>query len=84
MNVLTSDKKMSLVIMPTEKCNFKCKYCYETFKKGKWVRMYKMQLLTMKKKILKKKLIKSDSRKVALYASVSNENCQCCNTAHPC
>lgn len=35
MNVLTSDKKMSLVIMPTEKCNFKCKYCYETFRKGK-------------------------------------------------
>lgn len=35
MNVLTNDKKMSLVIMPTEKCNFKCKYCYETFKKGK-------------------------------------------------
>lgn len=35
MNVLSNDKKMSLVIMPTEKCNFKCKYCYETFKKGK-------------------------------------------------
>ena len=36
------------------------------------------------KKNIEKKLIKSDSKKVALYASVSNENCQCCNTAHPC
>jgi uncharacterized protein len=25
----------SLIIMPTEKCNFRCTYCYETFEKGK-------------------------------------------------
>jgi len=26
---------MNLTIMPTEKCNFKCAYCYEKFEKGK-------------------------------------------------
>lgn len=25
----------TLIIMPTEKCNFRCTYCYETFEKGK-------------------------------------------------
>lgn len=25
---------LSLIIMPTEKCNFRCKYCYETYEKG--------------------------------------------------
>lgn len=28
------DKKLSLVIMPTEECNFRCKYCYESFPQG--------------------------------------------------
>ncbi len=27
-------KKLSLIINPTEQCNFRCKYCYETFKNG--------------------------------------------------
>lgn len=35
MNILSSDKKLCIIIMPTEECNFRCKYCYETFKKGK-------------------------------------------------
>lgn len=35
MNLLSSDKKLCLIIMPTENCNFRCKYCYETFQKGK-------------------------------------------------
>lgn len=26
---------LHLIILPTEQCNFRCKYCYETFKKGK-------------------------------------------------
>ena len=29
------DDKIMFVIMPTEKCNFTCKYCNETHKKGK-------------------------------------------------
>ena len=32
---VVSGKYLSLIIMPTEQCNFRCKYCYETFSKGK-------------------------------------------------
>ncbi|KUO94619.1 radical SAM/SPASM domain-containing protein [Ferroacidibacillus organovorans] len=28
------DKSMQLIILPTEECNFRCKYCYESFKRG--------------------------------------------------
>jgi hypothetical protein len=37
----------------------------------------------MKKKLLKKK-VASDKKKVYLYSSVSNENCDCCNRVHNC
>lgn len=30
-----NEKYLSLIIMPTEQCNFRCKYCYKTFAKGK-------------------------------------------------
>ena len=30
-----NEKYLSLIIMHTEQCNFRCKYCYETFTKGK-------------------------------------------------
>lgn len=33
-----NEKYLSLIIMPTEQCNFRCRYCYETFKKGKMSR----------------------------------------------
>jgi uncharacterized protein len=29
------DRSMHLIVMPTEKCNFRCVYCYETFAKGR-------------------------------------------------
>lgn len=29
------DKHLQITIMPTEKCNFKCVYCYEDFRNGK-------------------------------------------------
>lgn len=28
------DTRLTLIIMPTEQCNFRCKYCYELFEKG--------------------------------------------------
>jgi uncharacterized protein len=31
----TADSTLDLIIMPTEQCNFRCKYCYETFENGK-------------------------------------------------
>jgi uncharacterized protein len=31
---LTVGSTMDLIILPTEQCNFRCKYCYETFEKG--------------------------------------------------
>jgi uncharacterized protein len=32
---LVSNKKLQLIILPTEKCNFRCTYCYEDFMIGK-------------------------------------------------
>lgn len=31
---LTAGSTMDLILLPTEQCNFRCKYCYETFEKG--------------------------------------------------
>jgi uncharacterized protein len=31
----TTNSILELIILPTEQCNFRCKYCYETFEKGK-------------------------------------------------
>ena len=30
-----SAKRLELIILPTEKCNFRCSYCYETFAIGR-------------------------------------------------
>ncbi|RME53164.1 MAG: radical SAM protein, partial [Caldilineae bacterium] len=32
---LLSPKFLDLIILPTEKCNFRCRYCYESFSIGK-------------------------------------------------
>jgi len=34
----STDDILSLVVMPTESCNFRCVYCYEDFKRGKMAR----------------------------------------------
>ena len=33
--MILDERYLHLIIMPTEQCNFRCKYCYETFEKGK-------------------------------------------------
>lgn len=30
------NRNLRLIIMPTEQCNFRCRYCYEDFKLGKY------------------------------------------------
>lgn len=39
------DSKMRIIIMPTEQCNFRCKYCYETYQKGKMSQEDQLALL---------------------------------------
>lgn len=34
-NNFAPQKELELTMMPTEQCNFRCTYCYETFQKGK-------------------------------------------------
>lgn len=33
--VILSNNSLSIIILPTEQCNFRCVYCYENFKQGK-------------------------------------------------
>lgn len=32
---INSGSMLRLIILPTEQCNYRCKYCYESFKRGK-------------------------------------------------
>ncbi|WP_302626837.1 radical SAM protein [uncultured Eubacterium sp.] len=32
---VVSNSRLQLIILPTEQCNFRCKYCYESFGRGK-------------------------------------------------
>lgn len=34
-DVINDKSQLSVIILPTEKCNFRCVYCYEDFKNGK-------------------------------------------------
>lgn len=34
-NVLFNQDVLSVILLPTEKCNFRCTYCYENFENGK-------------------------------------------------
>ena len=53
MNMLSNDKKLCVIIMPTEDCNFRCKYCYETFKKGKMSQEVQDSIIRYVKKNIK-------------------------------
>lgn len=45
---ITTNRKLELIILPTESCNFRCIYCYENFKQGK---MKKEKVAAIKKLI---------------------------------
>lgn len=49
-----SDSRLDLTLMPTEECNFCCKYCYENFKKGVMSNEIQESLLLFLKKNLRK------------------------------
>lgn len=46
---------LHLIILPTEKCNFKCVYCYEQFNNGKMSEKNMIQLVDFVKKQIKGK-----------------------------
>ena len=39
------DSKVRIIVMPTEQCNFRCKYCYETYQKGRMSEESQLSLL---------------------------------------
>lgn len=45
---------LSLTLLPTEQCNFRCSYCYETFKKGKMDTSTQNALVTFVRKNIHK------------------------------
>lgn len=47
----TLESSHGFIIMPTEKCNFRCKYCYESFERG---RMQPAAVEAMSRAIVKK------------------------------
>ncbi len=45
LNDVINRKELSLMILPTEQCNFRCKYCYEEFSKGKMSKQLQSSLI---------------------------------------
>ena len=43
---IVSPRKLNLIINPTEHCNFRCKYCYETFKNGEMSKQTQEELIS--------------------------------------
>jgi len=52
-----SNRHLNLIIFPTEKCNFRCTYCYEDFKIGKM----KQTVVESLKRLLDHRLLNLDS-----------------------
>lgn len=48
------DNSLHLILLPTEQCNFRCKYCYETFKKGKMSENVQEAIITYVRKNIHK------------------------------
>ena len=48
-----SHQCLHLIIMPTEQCNFRCIYCYETYKKGAMNELTQISLISAVKKLMK-------------------------------
>ncbi len=57
------NKSFQLVIMPTEKCNFRCTYCYEDFVAGRM----EPETITAIKKLLKQRVIDLETLKISWF-----------------
>ncbi|MGE6313536.1 radical SAM protein [Bacillus cereus] len=51
-NYFNNEKTLQLIIMPTEECNFRCVYCYESFLRG----TMKQEIVEGVKKLIDKKI----------------------------
>lgn len=57
------DSTLHLIILPTEQCNFRCKYCYEKFEKGKMAKDVQNAII----KYIRKNLCKYTSLHVSWF-----------------
>ena len=60
---IVEESTLRLIILPTEKCNFCCKYCYETFEKGKMLHETQDSLI----KFVRKNIMKFSSMDVRWF-----------------
>ena len=85
---IVEENTLRLIILPTEKCNFCCKYCYETFEKGKMQPETQDSLI----KFVRKNIMKFSSMDVRWFGgeplealdvveNLSNAFVSICNTA---
>lgn len=85
---IVEENTLRLIILPTEKCNFCCKYCYETFEKGKMQAETQDSLI----KFVRKNIMKFSSMDVRWFGgeplealdvveNLSNAFVGICNTA---
>lgn len=57
------DDKVRIIVMPTEQCNFRCKYCYESYKKGKMTSEDQLSLL----KFIQRKVVSANKLQVSWF-----------------
>ncbi|BDB99782.1 radical SAM protein [Saccharolobus caldissimus] len=57
------NKNITLVILPTEQCNFRCVYCYEKFKNGKMTK----DIVNSLKLFLEKRISSLDYLKIIWF-----------------
>ena len=50
--VILSNKVLSLIILPTEQCNFRCVYCYENFHLGKMENLTVEKIVSLLERLL--------------------------------
>lgn len=70
---IVEESTLRLIILPTEKCNFCCKYCYETFEKGKMSSETQDSLI----KFVRKNIMKFSSMEVQWFGGEPFRGIRC-------